>query len=99
MDILQYFTADWTGPAFEFLGAAHLGALGALVLLNLFLMRFKNSSDGVKGFWRWMLALILWGNEFAWHYWNYVTGRWTLQTMLPLHLCSVLVWVEVSTCQ
>ncbi|HEX2989034.1 MAG TPA: TIGR02206 family membrane protein, partial [Anaerolineales bacterium] len=25
--------------------------------------------------------------------WNLVTGRWTLQTMLPLHLCSVLVWV------
>lgn len=93
MNILQYFTADWNGPAFESLGIAHLGALGALVLLNLFLIRFRNSSDGVKGFWRWVLALVLWTNEIAWHYWNLVTGRWTLQTMLPLHLCSVLVWV------
>jgi hypothetical integral membrane protein (TIGR02206 family) len=39
------------------------------------------------------LALILWGNEISWHYWNYAVGRWTVQTMLPLHLCSVLVWV------
>jgi len=88
-----YFTADWTGPAFEFLGTAHLGALAALVLLNLFLIRFKNASDGAKGSLRWILALILWGNEFAWHWWNYSIGKWTLQTMLPLHLCSVLVWV------
>lgn len=70
-----------------------MGALGALVLLNLFLISFRNSSDGVKGFWRWILALILWGNEIAWHYWNLAYGRWTLQTMLPLHLCSLLVWL------
>lgn len=93
MNILQYFTADWTGPAFEFLGAAHLAALGALVLLNLFLLRFRNSGPGTKGFWRWILALILVTNEIAWHYWNYISNRWTIQTMLPLHLCSVLVWL------
>ncbi len=88
-----YFAANWTGSAFEFLGTAHLAALAALVLLNLFLIRFKNASDGTKGFLRWTLALILWGNEIAWHWWNYSIGKWTLQTMLPLHLCSVLVWV------
>jgi hypothetical integral membrane protein (TIGR02206 family) len=91
--LLQYFTADWNGPAFEYLGVAHLGALGALVLLNLFLIGFRNSAPAAKGFWRWMLALILWGNEIAWHYWNFVYGRWTIQTMLPLHLCSLLVWL------
>jgi hypothetical integral membrane protein (TIGR02206 family) len=62
------------------------------VLLNLFLIIFRNSGDGTKGFLRWMLALILWGNEIAWHYWNLTAGQWTLQTMLPLHLCSLLVW-------
>ena len=88
-----YFTANWTGHAFEFLGTAHLGALAVLVLLNIFLIRFKNASDGTKGFLRWMLALTLWANEIAWHWWNYSVGKWTWQTMLPLHLCSVLVWV------
>jgi hypothetical integral membrane protein (TIGR02206 family) len=89
----DFFAADYQGPAFEFLGIAHLLALGALILLNLFLIRFRHASDGTKAVLRWTLALILWTNEIAWHYWNYSVGRWTIQTMLPLHLCSVLVWL------
>ncbi len=88
----QYFAVDYPGPAFEFLGIAHLVALAVLVLLNLWLLRFRNAGDGTKGFLRWMLALILVGNEVAWHYWHFVNGTWTIQTMLPLHLCSLLVW-------
>ena len=91
--MIDFFTADYQGPAFEFLGNAHLAALGALVLLNLFLLRFRHASEGTKAALRWMLALILVINEIAWHYWNYSVGRWTIQTMLPLHLCSVLVWL------
>ena len=91
----DFFAANYTGPAFEFLGTAHLAALGALVLLNLLLLRFRHASDGTKGALRWILALILLVNETAWHTWNYSTGRWTIQTMLPLHLCSVLVWTGV----
>ena len=90
--LTTFFTADYQGPAFEFLGTAHLATLGILVLLNLFLLRFKHASDGTKETIRWLLAFILIINEFAWHYWNYVNGLWTIQTMLPLHLCSVLVW-------
>jgi hypothetical integral membrane protein (TIGR02206 family) len=89
----EFFAANFQGPPFELFGRTHLAALGALVLLNLFLIRFRNASEGTKAALRWMLALTLWVNEFAWHYWNYSVGRWTIQTMLPLHLCSVLVWV------
>jgi conserved hypothetical integral membrane protein TIGR02206 len=88
----NFFTANYQGPAFELFGTTHFAALGALVLLNLFLLRFKNASDTTKSVIRWMLALILLVNEIAWHYWNYVVGTWTIQTMLPLHLCSLLVW-------
>ena len=88
----EFFAANFHGPAFEYLGTTHLAALGALVLLNLALLLFKNSSDGTKAAIRWFLALILLGNEIAWHYWNYIYGKWTIQTMLPLHLCSLLVW-------
>jgi hypothetical integral membrane protein (TIGR02206 family) len=88
----NFFAADYQGGAFELFGAKHLAALGALVLLNLLLLRFKDSSDGTKGAIRWLLALILWVNELGWHYWNYSIGRWNIQTMLPLHLCSLLVW-------
>jgi len=88
----QFFAADYSGPAFEFMSATHIGALAFLVLLNLFLIRYRHADDKTKGSIRWLLALILWGNEFAWHYWNYAVGRWTIQSMLPLHLCSLLVW-------
>ena len=89
----QYFSGDYPGPAFEFLGTAHLGALLFLVLLNLFLLHFRNSDEITRNKVRWTLALILWGNEVAWHAWNYAGGRWTIQEMLPFHLCSILVWL------
>ncbi len=87
-----FFADDYAGPAFEFLGTAHIGALIFLCLLNIVLLRFKNASDDARRRVRWTLALILWGNEIAWHVWKYSVGQWTIQTMLPLHLCSLLVW-------
>jgi hypothetical integral membrane protein (TIGR02206 family) len=91
--MIDFFAGDYQGPAFELFGNTHLAALGALVLLNLILISFRNASDGTKATLRWLLALFLLVNEIAWHYWNYSVGRWTLQTMLPLHLCSILVWL------
>lgn len=88
----QFFAADYSGPAFEYLSTAHFAALAFLVLLNIFLLRYRYAEDRTRGAIRWLLALILLGNEVAWHYWNYVVGRWTIQSMLPLHLCSLLVW-------
>jgi len=88
----KFFAGDYPGPAFEFLGASHIGALIFLTLLNLYLIRFKNSDEKTKRAVSWTIALILWGNEIAWHYWNYAVGKWTIQTMLPLQLCSLTVW-------
>jgi hypothetical integral membrane protein (TIGR02206 family) len=90
--MIEFFAENFQGPAFEYLGTTHLAALGALVLLNLFLLPLKSAGDDTKATLRWLLALILIGNEVAWHYWNYIYGKWTIQTMLPLHLCSLLVW-------
>jgi hypothetical integral membrane protein (TIGR02206 family) len=90
--MVDFFAANYQGPAFELFGTVHFAALGALILFNLFFLGFKNASDNTKSIIRWLLALILLGNEIAWHYWNYVFGKWTIQTMLPLHLCSLLVW-------
>ena len=90
--MIDFFTADYAGPAFELFGNTHLAALGTFIVLNLILISFRNASDGTKSVLRWVLALILVVNEVAWHYWNYVHGKWTIQIMLPLHLCSLLVW-------
>ena len=91
----DFFAENFHGPAFEYFGTIHFAALGALLFLSLFLLRFRNASDGTKATVRWLLALILLVNEVAWHYWNYIYGKWTIQTMLPLHLCSLLVWTGV----
>ncbi len=88
-----YFAGNYPGPAFEFLGAAHLIAIGFLVALNFWLATFKNASEQTKSRIRWTLAIILWTNEIAWHVWNVAAGQWTIQTRLPLHLCSILVWL------
>ena len=89
----QFFTANYTGPAFVLFGSFHLAALACIVALNLFLLQFRNSSESTKHNIRWTMALVLWGNEIGWHIWNAAVGRWTIQTMLPLHVCSILVWL------
>ena len=89
----NFFAVNYPGPAFQIFGAAHISALTAIVLLNLFLVfYFKNANEKTKHNIRWTLAIILWANEIGWHLWHIFTGTWTIQTMLPLHLCSVLVW-------
>ena len=93
--MISLLSGDYNGSAFEYFGAAHLGAVAFLVLLNLYLLRFRDASDRTKGTIRHILALVLLVNEIAWHYWTFTVGQWTIQTMLPLHLCSLLVWTGV----
>ena len=90
--MIEFLSVDYKGGAFQLFGPEHISALVVLVALNIFLLSFKYSSETRKSFLRWMLAFILVANEIAWHYWNYSIGRWTIQSMLPLHLCSLLVW-------
>lgn len=91
--MFPYFDYDYTGAAFELFGPAHLAALLLIVLLNFVLLRLKGSTETARHNIRWGMAIILWINEIGWHTWHIYWGEWTLQTMLPLHLCSVLVWV------
>ena len=91
--MIPFFDENYTGPAFELWGTIHLAAIGFFVILNIFLIRFKGASEFMKSLIRWLLALLLVANEVIWHYWNYIFDNWTIQTMLPLHLCSLLVWL------
>lgn len=91
--MVNFFAKDFTGAAFELFSISHLAALFVLLTLNIILIRLKNADEQIKKTIRWVLAIILFVNEIAWHAWNIVIGRWSIQTMLPLHLCSVLVWI------
>jgi hypothetical integral membrane protein (TIGR02206 family) len=93
MDILQYFARDYHGPPFILFGTVHILTLAVVALFILWLTRFKGAPEQTLRRVRWTLAGVLWLNEIAWHAWNITVGTWTVQNMLPLHLCSVLVWL------
>jgi hypothetical integral membrane protein (TIGR02206 family) len=90
----QYFTANYTGGPFVILGLPHVAALIAIFLLNLALSRFRNAGETRRRQVRWTLACGLWGAEISWHAWNLAVGTWTVQTMLPLNICSLLIWLS-----
>ncbi|MGE5073152.1 MAG: TIGR02206 family membrane protein [Anaerolineae bacterium] len=90
----RFFAGDYAGPAFDLFGPAHLAALAALVLLNVILLRFRGSEESVRRRVRWVMALTLWVAETSWQLWNYLTGRWSAQFMLPLNVCSALIWLS-----
>ena len=91
----QYFIKDYLGEPFELFGTAHLVALACVALVNLMIiLRRQTFTDRSRRAFRYSLAATLVVVETSWHLWNYFTGQWTIQTMLPLHLCSALVWAS-----
>ncbi len=90
----QYFAKAYTGAPFDLFGPAHLTALGIVLLVNLWLLRLRHAPYASRRRFRHLLAAILITNEVIWHIWNWATGQWTIQTMLPLHLCSLFVFLS-----
>lgn len=89
------FRWDYQGQPFELFGTAHLIALVLILLFNLsfFILRSKFFTGWQKLI-RIGMAAILIINELGWHLWNAINGQWTIQTMLPLHLCSLFVFLS-----
>jgi hypothetical integral membrane protein (TIGR02206 family) len=91
----RFFAKDWTGAPFELFNTPHLIALGVVLAINVALLwagqRFPERWRRPT---RYALAIVLVVNELLWHWWNWSIGEWTIQTMLPLHLCSVFVWLN-----
>ena len=86
---------NYAGAPFELFGGPHLVMLALVLLVNVALIVYGHR---MPARWRprlrYLLAAVLFINESLWHWWNAATGQWTLQTMLPFHLCSVLVWLS-----
>jgi hypothetical integral membrane protein (TIGR02206 family) len=89
------FALDFAGGPFQIFSTSHLIALGAVILLNLyFILNRANFSPDDRRNIRYTMAAVLLINESAWHLWHIFTGTWTIQEMLPFHLCSILVWTS-----
>lgn len=91
----EFFAWNYTGEPFRLFSLSHLIVLSVLVLVNLSIIYlWRNASPQVRRPFRYGLAALLILNEMAWHLWIWTTGNWTVQTMLPLHLCSLFVWIS-----
>jgi hypothetical integral membrane protein (TIGR02206 family) len=92
----QYFAEDYTGEPFQLFGAGHLIAIFIIILINLTFIWLRKSKDQkLKDRVRYAIAVLLLISEGSWHIWNIAIGEWTIQTHLPFHLCSVLVWTSL----
>jgi hypothetical integral membrane protein (TIGR02206 family) len=97
MDLWQYFARDYRGAPFILFGTVHLLTLVVVAVFIVSLTFFRGASELTRSRVRWTLAITLWLNELAWHVWNIAIGTWTPQTLLPLQLCNVLVWLTGFT--
>lgn len=91
----EFFTGDYSGAPFQLFGTPHLVALGIVALLNVTLIALgRRIPERWRPPIRYGLAMLLIFDEALWHVWNWSTGQWSLQETLPLHLCSVLVFLS-----
>lgn len=77
----------------QFLNLPNLIAAFGLVAVSLWLASFRHMGESEKQTIRYVLAVGLWMDEIIWHAWNSHTGQWNIQTMLPLHICSLMIWL------
>jgi hypothetical integral membrane protein (TIGR02206 family) len=85
----QYFSKDYTQGAFELFGAGHIAILFIILLFNLSFIFMRKTGERFRRRFRIALAVTAILAELSWQTWKFCIGEWTVQEMLPLHLCSV----------
>ena len=92
----QLFATQVEGEAFQLFGFGHLAAIGLLILavVALPLIR-KHWDERGKRIFRYTLIVWMLGWEIAWQVWSYYDGSWTVQTHLPLHLCTLFTYLSI----
>jgi hypothetical integral membrane protein (TIGR02206 family) len=89
----QYFAYDYHGAAFVLFGTWHILALFVIVLINFGLLGFRHASARTRRNLRWSMAILLLLVDFSWQAWNLFWGHWSIQSTLPLHLCSIMMFL------
>ena len=94
--IYDFFDPNYSGDPFQLFGPKHLLALGIIFSIILWLIfGWKNPTEKGKRRARYLLAATLFIWESAWHIWSIWTGTWTITYHLPLHVCSIMVWLSI----
>ena len=93
--MLDFFAKDWQGEPFQLFGAPHVIGLILILAINVWILfGWKNPSQRTRRIFRYALALLLVVDELTWHWWNWYVGSWSIQYTLPLHVCSIMVWLS-----
>jgi hypothetical integral membrane protein (TIGR02206 family) len=91
----KYFSLVYDGPKFVLFGPGHLIALSIITLCCFSYLYFRKVwGDRERKIVRWVFAIAIVVNETALHIWSAYWGIWNIQTMLPLHMCSVTIWLS-----
>lgn len=87
----EYWARVWVGEPFRLFGPSHLTLLATVAVLTAGVVLFgRRIPPSTRHRVRRVAAVVLVVNTAVWHLWNVAVGLWTLDTMLPLHLCSVM---------
>jgi len=88
-----FFAPEFTGTQFRFLDPSHLAAL-VVIAAGCLALVFCWHSPGLwpRRAFRIGLAVLLLSVNISWQVWCLVNGTWSLQTHLPLHLCTAMVY-------
>ena len=91
----KYFALVYEGTPFRLFGTPHLIAIGIITLICFSQLYFRTIwSEKERKIVRWVLAIAIVVNESSLHIWSAYWGIWNIQTMLPLHMCSVMIWLS-----
>lgn len=94
----NFFSVEFTDVPLQIFGPKHLSVVAIFVLVWLSFIYFRKVwGEKEQKTIRIVLAIALAVNEIGLHIWSAYWGIWNIQTMLPLHLCSVMVWITVYT--
>lgn len=86
---------EYIGQPFKLFGTAHVVTLGIILLANLAVVVFRQPRFlAARPWFQSGLAVVLLVNETLYHVWRIVTHTWTLQEMLPFHMCTIMVYLS-----
>ncbi len=92
----QFFAINAPLGEFVLFGAVHWIMLGSVLAIQLSLIFARQAvNENMRRNLRYSLAGILAINEIGFHVWLILTDQWDHQWHLPLHLCSIFVWLSI----